>query len=103
MKYQVWYMRPAFFGEGIMGRLPDATNLDATHVHLKDVDANGLNAAYAMMQAESWSPKGEARSLIEGKGLGHTSMSVGDVLIDDVGNVHVVAALGFKAIGGFRR
>jgi len=102
MRYQIWYMRPTWFAEGIMGKLPDAGNLHATHLHLTNIDANGLDAGYAAMQAEHWSPNGEARPLIEILGLEHTSMCVGDVLIDDVGNVHTVANTGFKAIGGFR-
>lgn len=32
------------------------------------------------MQGENWSPNGEARSLIEEKGLIHTSMSMGDIV-----------------------
>jgi hypothetical protein len=96
MKYQVWYMRPDFFQRGIAGAMPQRQNLEATHVLVKTVEANGLNAAFDHMQAHNWSPYGEARGLIEDKGLAHTSMSVGDVLIDDVGNVHVVSHLGFK-------
>jgi hypothetical protein len=95
-------MRPEFFRDGICGRLPNALDLPATHVHPTDVDSGerGLDFAYCQMQAEVWSPNGEARELIEAKGLQHTSMSVGDVIVDDVGNVHVVATVGFKAIGG---
>ncbi len=100
MRYQVWYMRPEFFRDGICGvRTANARDLAATHVHLIDIDATGINQLYQFMQAENWSPNGEARSLIESKGLQHTSMSVGDVIVDDVGNVHVVATIGFKAIG----
>jgi len=103
MRYQVWYMRPEFFGKGITGSaVPNPANLSATHVHLKDIEAEGIPAAYQAMQGEVWSPNGEARELIQSKGLQHTSMSVGDVIIDDVGNVHVVATVGFKGIGGFR-
>jgi len=102
MKYQVWYMRPAFFSDGITGsRLPDARNLSATHVHLKDVETTrGLEAVYTEMQGEVWSPNGEARELIQSKGLQHTSMSIGDVIVDDVGNAHVVSNVGYKGIGG---
>ena len=103
MIYSVWYMKPAWFREGIMGKLPDAANLSATHIHLKEVETtDGLGAVYLILQAEEWSPNGEAREFIRSKGLEHTSMSVGDVVIDDVGNVHVVSNVGFKAIGGFR-
>jgi hypothetical protein len=100
MKYQVWYMRTEFFGDGILGtKLPNAADLGATHVHLKDIDADGLDRAFCEMQGEIWSPNGEARDLIESKGLAHTSMCVGDVLVDDVGNVHVVSGRGWRVPG----
>lgn len=103
MRYQIWYMKPEFFSDGITGtRIPDAANLSATHVHLTDIECDGIERAYHEMQGEVWSPMGESRALIESKGLSHTSMSVGDVIIDDVGNVHVVAPVGFKGIGGFK-
>ena len=102
MRYQVWYMKPEFFQDGNFGWLPDAANLSATHVHLMDLETTGVPSVFRMMQGEVWSPNGEARELIESKGLRHTSMSVGDVIIDDVGNVHVVAMIGFRAIGRFK-
>ena len=39
MKYQVWYMKPSFL-RGIVGNSPDPNNLSATHVHLKDIEAD---------------------------------------------------------------
>jgi hypothetical protein len=50
------------------------------------------------MQGEIWSPNGEARDLIRGLGLQHTSMSVGDLIVDDEGCVFEVANVGFKEI-----
>lgn len=35
MKFQVWYMRPEWFRNGILGGKPDPADLDATHVHLR--------------------------------------------------------------------
>jgi len=103
MKYQIWYMRPEWFPDGTFGRLPDPQNLAKTHVHLLEWETEkGISDVWYAMQAENWSPNGEARELIESRGLAHTSMSVGDVIVDDVGNAHVVASLGFRAIGGVR-
>jgi hypothetical protein len=51
------------------------------------------------MQAESWSPNGEARPLIIQKDLTHTSMSMGDVIVDEAGSVHLVAMFGFEYLG----
>lgn len=103
MKYQVWYMKPAFFRDGILGeKLPDAANLSCTHVHLKDVEADGLDGVWQAMQAEHWSPNGEAYELIKCKGLEHTSMSIGDVIVDETSSAHIVSTIGFQLIGDKR-
>lgn len=102
--YQVWYMKPEWFRQGICGDRPDPMNLARTHVLLRELtlvsDTPGLGEVYHRMQGEIWSPNGEARSLIEEKGLQHTSMSVGDVIVDDDnGEVFLVKNIGFKNIG----
>lgn len=101
-KYDIWYMRPDWFRDGIMGELPDVNNLEKTHIFLKSVEVpegpGALEIVYRAMQGESWSPNGEARPLIEEKGLGHTSMSVGDVAVQD-GRAYLVRAFGFDDIG----
>lgn len=106
MEIQVFYMRPEWFREGIMGAKPNLATLDATHVLLlttqvvrdpaKPVE-DLLDEVYYRMQGENWSPKGEARSLIEEKGLEHTSMSVGDVAVVD-GVAWLVAPVGFERL-----
>lgn len=102
MKYAVHYMRPDWFAQGIVGAgKPDPSNLAATHIHLKDVELPGdkrdLDRVFYEMQAEVWSPGGEARALIMSKGLRHTSMSVGDVIVCE-GEVFVVAMFGFQQL-----
>lgn len=105
--YSVYYMNPDYFKEGIMGydwckkhrMLPNISNLKATHTFLKVVHALNLEDLYWQMQAENWSPKGEASELIKSKGLSHTSMSVGDIAIDSGGNFYMVDRLGFKRLG----
>ena len=39
-----------------------------------------LEEIFALMQGEIWSPNGEARLLVRGLGMDHTSMSVGDIV-----------------------
>ena len=41
------------------------------------------------MQGENWSPRGEARPLIARLGLGHTSLSLGDVVQAPDGRYYV--------------
>lgn len=104
--FRIWYLRPEL---SRFGAKPDAGNLSATHIHLMDVelpvepghagDDSSLEQLFHDMQGEIWSPNGEARGLIERKGLRHTSMSVGDVVeIPAAGETWVVAAFGFKPV-----
>lgn len=106
MKLAIHYMKPEWFREGICYAKPDPANLAATHVFLTTFEAQegqpldrALEDAFHHFQGEVWSPNGEARGLIEAKGLAHTSMSVGDVILAG-GKVFVVAMFGFEALGG---
>jgi hypothetical protein len=98
--YQVWYMRPEWFAKvSSRGENPDPANLDATHIHLRNVEARNLDQVFRDMQGDVWSPNGAARDLIRDKGLVHTSLSVGDVIVDPDGAAHLVAMFGFKNLG----
>lgn len=106
MKYNVWYMKPDTFMFLIHGYqfakdkgvVPNSfEDLERTHVHLKDEEAENLEDLFVKMQGENWSPNGEARPLIEEKGLAHTSMSVGDVAVCDDG-VYFCDNVGWKQL-----
>lgn len=96
-KFEIWYAKPAHFGQ----EPETAERMRETHVHLKDLELEGgeaqLERVFESMQAESWSPTGEARELVRSKGLGHTSMSTGDCVVVD-GRAHVVAYFGFREL-----
>jgi len=96
--FRVYYMRPEWFREGIMGVRPDPLKLDETHVFVRSVEAANLEHVFALCQGEVWSPNGEARELIRRLKIQHTSMSVGDVVIDSAGRVFMVAMFGFADI-----
>jgi hypothetical protein len=106
MKLTIWYMRPEFFSDGIMGFdhlkkhgiVPDPKNLNKTHILLKIIVANDLEDAYSSMQGENWSSNGEARDLILSRGLRHISMCVGDIAVYETGIVWMVDIFGFKEI-----
>ena len=86
-QYLVFYARhPTFHASGEFGtpRLTIGALL-SSHVRLCQVEADNRDDAFRRMQGEHWSPHGEARSLLESLGLGHTSMSVGDVIQDEEG------------------
>jgi len=111
---KIWYMKPEVFRDFIMGPdwiqerkdlhgydMPTPQTLSDTHILLGEVGERDLNQIWAMMQGENWSPQREAQSLIKGKGLRHTSMSVGDVI--QVGSrLFMVAGTGFEKLGSLR-
>jgi len=103
---EIWYAKPSFSREtgGLgyrymekEGILPDPKNLKKTHVLLGTVRERNPEKIWRAMQGEFWSPHGEARSLIRGSGLHHTSMSVGDIV--KVGSkVFLTDMMGFKEL-----
>lgn len=104
IRFEAWYMKPDFFRDGIMGvswlkktgSMPQVSTLNNTHVNLRSIDAEDLDDVYAKMQGDVWSPNGEARELILSKGLRHTSMSVGDVILDPISKeAWIVDNIGF--------
>ena len=77
--------------------IPDANNLEATHIKLGTIGETDLHRIFRLMQGETWSPQGEARQLIASKDLWHTSMMVGDIIVVN-GNAMMVDDYGFVNI-----
>ena len=99
-RYQIFYARrPTFHPSGAFGipRLTVAA-MQSSHVRLCEVQADSLDDAWSQMQAERWSPNGEARPLLERLGLSHTSMSVGDVIRDEDGTHWECLDLGWRPV-----
>ena len=102
---EIWYMKAENFRDGTMGykflrkinKLPDPNNLDRTHILLGKISETNPDSIMHMMQGEMWSPNGEARSLIRAKGLRHTSMTVGDIIVI-AGKALMVDDYGFKEL-----
>lgn len=97
--YEIWYMKPEWFSNGMRGDLPEKSDLSKTHILLKSIAVEGwtLEKVWIEMQADVWSPNGEARDTIKMKGLGHTSMCVGDVIVKD-GDTYVAQTIGFRRL-----
>jgi hypothetical protein len=95
MRYRVYYAVNPTFQEGPF----DLNDLRQTHKMVAVVSAPNLEELFHHMQGDNWSPNGEARHLIEDLGLRHTSMSVGDVAVDDNNVAHLVVTFGFKKLG----
>ena len=72
--------------------------MQSSHVRLCAVEADSLDDAWRQLQAEQWSPNGEARPLLERLGLSHTSMSVGDLIQDEDGEYWECLDLGWRAV-----
>lgn len=104
---EIWYAKPHAFRDLILGpkfateklgmALPTLKTLSKTHEGLGMIDADSPEDAYVKMQAENWSPNGEACTLIEERFLSHTSMSVGDIVIQN-DTMYMVDRIGFAVI-----
>lgn len=79
--------------------LPTRESLSKDYVLVGEIGEKELEVVFIAMQGEMWSPNGEAREMIEALGLGHTSLSVGDVIEVD-GVMWLVAPVGFKRLEG---
>ncbi len=80
-KFIIFYRKDAIFRPDRMLTLTDL--LDTTKfARVREIDAECLDDAFLKMQAEIWSPRGEAMDHIMSLGLSHTSMSAGDCAID---------------------
>lgn len=80
------------------GLVIDKAFIDEAYSELGTIQTNSdKEELFHALQAENYSPKGEARELISSKGLRHTSMSVGDILVMD-GTYHFVDAFGFTEL-----
>jgi hypothetical protein len=86
MIYTVYYQR--FFGL-LRPAETQLKYLNFSHRLLRQLEAGSLEDVYRQQQGEIWSPQGEARRLIERLHLGHTSLSVGDVVRDPGGHYWV--------------
>jgi hypothetical protein len=106
-KVQVWYLKRGFIPNLAQEKslrkiaddgkdwLPDPVPIDPkrlekTHTLLGTVgfpDGNGIDGVFLAMQGENWSPDGEANAFLEEKGIHHTSMMLGDVLVNPLGHV----------------
>jgi hypothetical protein len=95
-------MTPAFFPQGIRGAIINPAKLAETHTCVRrEMEGPTLDLVFAGMQAEIWSPNGEARQHIEKLGLQHTSMSVGDIAVELDKPFHAYQAqmFGFRDLG----
>ncbi len=102
---EVWYWkedagRDMMMGKNFLvkyGKMPDPNNLEATHVKIGSVKETNPEKIFMMMQGENWSPEGQARSMIRSSGTGHTSMSVGDIVVVN-GEAQMVDRFGFTKL-----
>jgi len=106
--YEIWYRREPIFMSDLGLRAEDlrGTHEYITHQnHKRDVmgedwaHCTNLQWVYNQMQGMNWSPHGEARPLLRRRGINHTSMSIGDVIVSPDGEAFEVADYGFRSIG----
>jgi hypothetical protein len=86
MKYTVWFKK----------YWDDSQSEFQRYVKVITIEAKHLEDVFQRMQAESWSPNGEAKDRIMELGLHHTSMSVGDFIENEHGDFYRVEGCGFE-------
>ena len=108
---EIWYMNkdafrfmssgPSFMkelaGKPGIPELPTSKTLKKSHVLLGKIKETNMEKIFRIMQGEHWSPLGQARTLIQSKGLRHTSMSVGDI-VKVRGKLYMVDSMGFEPL-----
>lgn len=94
---EIFGMMFGYEQEKISARSSILDDIKSTHVMLGSIACIDLDEIFVALQGESYSPNGEAYSLIKSKKLGHTSMSIGDIIEID-GVFHVVGIMGFSII-----
>ena len=72
-------------------------DISTTHRYVAESPQTNLYRLFLDYQAENWSPNGEARPLIEHLNVKHTSMSVGDIVVQD-DKYYFCDPLGWKEI-----
>lgn len=106
---KIWYWKPEVASDYQMGYewlrdegipVPDAKTLSATHVRLGAIKEKDPGRVLELMQ--SWSPSGEADSLVQGLGLSHTRMTVGDIIHLANGHLLMVDHDGFAELASRR-
>ena len=79
---QIWYTKGEhFFRFNSRSAIPAMDTLEDTHSMIGSIIETDKDEIFGMLQGETWSPRGEAWSLIDELGVAHTSMSVGDVIV----------------------
>jgi hypothetical protein len=67
-----------------------------THAHAATLEAENLEEVFHRLQAENLAPQDAAA--LRACGAQHTSMSVGDVVMDELGHAHQVMPVGFRKL-----
>ena len=97
---QIFYFNKGLFSKfsrGTRGLDLNAVlaDLDNTHTRIGRVNETDLSEIFNMMQGEVWSPNGEANTMPAMSKTGHTSMSMGDVIMLPNGSIYMVDFSGF--------
>jgi len=107
---EIWYSKSKHFRDMTAGSryltkqrmLPTVDTLKKTHTKIGSINTVELNRIFHLMQGEQWSPNGEANNIIDESGAGHTSMSVGDIIVmhtnDGKRIPHMVDNYGFTVL-----
>lgn len=97
--FRIFYLKdPGYHTANLFNLAADAPppEIDLSeYIEIGRVIAGSKGKAWEKMQGEVWSPNGEAVPVIRALELVHTSMSIGDMIMDRHGEIWIVAMMGF--------
>jgi hypothetical protein len=95
-----WFRWEYNYSEGELELPKNYKDLKKTHIHLGNIEISDPNQIFYKLQAENWGkPFQKANKFIDSKGLKHTSMSVGDIIVYPKENkALIVKSIGFEEI-----
>jgi len=96
-----YYAREPRFGYGMWDKSVPRTReeFEAQYALVSYVTAEGPDAAWERLQADRWAGWHDKRTAAKDAGVHHTSMSVGDILVDyEENEVLIVAPCGFDKL-----
>lgn len=99
-KTKIWYLKKdapidlkmgmKFLKSNKPELIPTRDTIQNTHVMIGSIAEIDLDKIYKALQGENWSPLGQAKNLIKKANVGHTSMSIGDLIEYPDGQVWMV-------------
>lgn len=102
---EIWYAKEKYSNVMKQGykalvhkkMLPNENTMFKTHSMIGTIKENDPESVFSLMQAEAWDPENKSRNMLRHVGVGHASMSVGDIIVTDE-KMYIVDSDDFREI-----